>query len=147
MDLTNPIPPVTSAPTSAKPKVLLYYKLCCGLLALIWLGMAVSFLLIARGKMDPPLSFAEEFAVKQNSAVRERAITEERAQAPGVCAACSAAMLFYIAAIFIPRRQWGWIAGVVAIAGMALPMLITVAFTIVLAIQWVKPETRRYFSN
>jgi hypothetical protein len=147
MDQPNPIPPIIATPALAKPKVLLYYKLCCGLLALIWLGMAISFFLIGRGKMDPPLSFAEELAVKQNSSVRERAAAEERAQAPGVCAACCAAMLFYIAAIFVPRRQWGWIAGVVAIAGMALPMLITVVFTIVLAIQWVKPETRRYFSS
>lgn len=53
-------------------------------------------------------------------------------------------MLFNLVGILIPRKRWGWIYGIVAIAfGLTSPCCLPA--TIPLLIFWIKPETKSYF--
>jgi hypothetical protein len=53
--------------------------------------------------------------------------------------------LFYAAAPFLPRAKWAWIYGIVAI-GIGLTSCCTLPFSIMLLIQWIKPDVKAWFN-
>lgn len=61
-------------------------------------------------------------------------------------AAAGIAVVPFLAALFLPARQWAWALGFVLIcAGMIRPWFLPVA--VPLLIYWVKPDVKRYFGR
>lgn len=52
--------------------------------------------------------------------------------------------IFFLVGFLVPRRRWGWIYGIIAIA-LGLTSCCTWPATIPLLIYWLKPETKAYF--
>ena len=56
----------------------------------------------------------------------------------------AAFLVVYAVGLFLPRRQWGWVYGVVLI-GLGMSSCLTLPATIPLLIAWLKPEMKARF--
>lgn len=139
-DIEPPLPPMN-------PRKFLFYRLACGFMVLIYLGMALNFILIARGDANPPLSIPAMVLTAGDPDARAAVVAKKRADAPGTAAFCGAIALFYCTAAFVPRKPWGWTLGRIAIIAMFFPFIITLALTIPLLNFWQRPETQRAFAK
>lgn len=139
--------PANLPPPAHISKMLRYYRLSCGFFALMWLGFVISFILIARGIIDPPLSLFEEFSTANDPAARAEAIAEERQNSVGTDLMSACIAIFYAAAAFTPRKPYGWTIGLIAIIGTFLPFFIPLLLMVPMLRFWIKPETKRFFSK
>lgn len=135
------IPPVD------KSGMLLFYRCWCGLFVLIYLGMAVHSILIARGDVEPSLGLIESVASQNNPQAREEIIAGKRNEAPGFAGFTIAVALVYTAAACIPRQPWAWTFGLVMICTTVFPFIITVGGTIPLLLHWASRAGKIYFGK
>jgi MFS family permease len=115
-----------------RPGVVTWYIVYCVCMALMYLILVVGGVVLA--------IMADSIGDSDMSAGEARLM--------GVIfgAVCLPLAVFYLAGPILPKRNFAWIYGIVAIAiGMTsaccLPMVIP------LLIYWIKPETRAYFQN
>ncbi|HSK73154.1 MAG TPA: hypothetical protein VK892_15760 [Pyrinomonadaceae bacterium] len=54
--------------------------------------------------------------------------------------------LLFATALFLPRKPWGWIVGIVMIA-IGMTSCCFLPFLLPLLIFWLKPETKAYFGR
>jgi hypothetical protein len=137
-----PVPPIIAAP---RPAVVKWYRLWCGFIAAIYVGMAVYGLLIVTGRIEPDLDLLTQIVVGKDSVLKQQAIAQEREDSVGVVVLSAVGTIFYIIAASVPRRRWGWILGMVALVLSGFPFVCTAAGLIPLVIFWGKPETKHYF--
>lgn len=142
-----PLPAAALAPPVIPGQALRYYRICCGLFVMIYLGLMVSFILVTCGITEPPLGGMTELLTLNNPAARAQALAESRGNAPGSGVVSALGAIFYAFAAFVPRKPWGWIVGLIAIIGMIFPFIVTAALAIPLFIAWLKPGTKRAFSK
>ena len=114
-------PPLPPVPPVIRPVVVVIYRCWCSLFVLIYLGMCVNQILVARGVVEPP---------RDLFANTEEVIAEKRAKAPGLAVFTGAIALLYIAAAAVPRKPSAWTFGVVAIASTVFPFILTAAGTV-----------------
>jgi hypothetical protein len=58
----------------------------------------------------------------------------------------AALAVVFAVALFLPRRRWNWIVGIVIIA-LGMTSCCFAPFLIPLIVYWVKPETKAYFGR
>ena len=137
-------PPV---PTVDKSGMLLFYRCWCGCFVLIYVGMAIHSILIARGSVEPSLGLIESAVSASSQTLRDEIIAEKRAEAPGFAGFTFAVALLYVAAACIPRKPWAWTFGLVIICTTVFPFILTVGGTIPLLIHWASRAGKIYFGK
>lgn len=121
-------------PPTGTPAVVMWFRVYCGFLAFMnVLVMGLGIFIVVAGSSTPEL--------------REAANGME----PAIIGALYAVLGFafavaYSVGLFIPRKPWGWIAGIVLIA-LGMTSLCCLPAAIPLLIFWLKPETKSYFGR
>jgi hypothetical protein len=140
-------PPPLLQPPVDKSGMLLFYRCWCGFFVLIYVGMAVHSILIARGSVEPPLGLIESAVSAGSPPLRDEIFAEKRAKAPEFAGFTFAIALVYVAAACIPRKPWAWTFGLVIICTTFFPFIVTLGGMIPLLIQWVSPAGKIYFGK
>lgn len=111
-------------------KTFLWYRVYCGVLAALYLLVAVMGVLIAVIRPQARHQSAEETLIM------------------GIVYAVLGVifLLVYVIALFLPRKSWNWIVGIVMIA-LGMTSCCTLPFLVPLFIYWLKPETKAYFGR
>lgn len=129
----------TPPPSTGTPPVVILFKIYAGLVALIYLcAMGVGIFMLVAGASVQGL---EELQGDMSPIV------------VGVIGAVMGLVVSvaYSIGVFLPRRPWGWVYGIVLIAfGMVLfgmMSLCCMPLTIPLLIFWLKPEVKAYFGR
>jgi hypothetical protein len=115
------------------------YRCWCLLFIAIYVAMAVSYVLVARGVIEPHMDLFDT--------VNEETIAAKRAEAPELAAFTGAIALFYAVAAAVPRKPWAWTLGIVAIASTVLPFIITAAGTVPILVYWARSPVKVYFNR
>lgn len=124
-------PPPTPAGT---PSVVTWFKVYAGLMmALYLLVMGIGIFLFVAGASIPELE------------------DMNRDMSPVVLGVIYGIMGFvfavaYSIGLFVPRKPWGWIIGIILIA-LGMTSLCCLPATIPLLIFWLKPEAKAYFGR
>ncbi len=145
-----PPPLLASQPpplTVPRPRVVPAYRLWCGFFVLIYIGMLLHSVLIARGQVEPSLGLIEGALVRDNPQARAELFQEKRQTASELVFVTGAVALVYLTAALLPRRKWTWGIGLAVIITTLLPFVVTAAGMVPLLIHWCKPEVKRYFAS
>lgn len=148
MDRVPPIPPVLPPPPPpapiapplpvaypvSAPAVLRWYRVYLGAMAAIYLACVVGGILL--------LSFHEEIA---DWPPKDEPWT---ILVYGVVLLVIGTILLaaYLAAFFLPRKPWAWIAHLVLIA-IGLTSCCTIPASVPLLVAWLKPDLRAWFGR
>ena len=111
-------------------KTFLWYRVYCGFMVALYLVVTIGGIFLA----------IYQPATNRQSA-QEMLIT-------GVVYAAIGAfcLVIFATALFLPRKPWNWIVGIVAIA-LGMTSCCFMPFLIPLLIYWLKPETKAYFGR
>ena len=109
--------------------------------------MSVNEILIATGRVEPPLGLIELAVSRDDQKTRDEIIAGKRNDAPGDAAFMAVIAAVYGFAAAVPRKSWAWTFSLVMICTTIIPFVITAAGAIPLVIYWVKPEMKTYFNR
>ena len=126
----NPSAPRSFTP-AAPPAVLTWYKVYCGLMALLYI-LCVVFGVVLLALPAAALEAAEEEAIVLR--VQGGILLVMGVVLAGV----------FGLGLFLPRRTWAWIYGIVTI-GIGMTSACCLPITVPLIIFWLKAETKSYF--
>lgn len=121
-------------PSIGTPPVITWFKVYAGLMALLYvlfMGVGI-FLVVAGGTMQELDNLRGEV---------EPVIIGVLYTILGLVFA-----VVYAIGLFLPRKPWGWIMGIVLIA-LGMTSLCCLPATIPLLIFWLKPEAKAYFGR
>ena len=126
---------MNQSPPSKRPAVVIWYKIYCALMAIGYFlfTLYVAFLIwfpkdqiASQGQIAKKIIFALEYTWG------------------GLLVGTIIVTFFFIAALFLPRRSWVWIYGIVAIS-IGLLNCCCFPLSIPVFIFWFRPETKQYF--
>jgi hypothetical protein len=139
-------PPLQAGPLSAVPS-LWPYRLWCLAFALLYLAIGITEVLVAREVIEPNFGLIEGAVAKQDPNFRQQLIAEKRKDAVGVAVMCGVIALGFAAAMWVPRKPWGWTLGLLVLVATIFPFVITAAGAIPLLLVWCKPEMKSSFGR
>ena len=141
------IPPLIQPVSASTVPSLWFYRFWCALFVGLYMAIAISEVLVARKIMEPDLGLIEGFVAKRDPEFKAALIAQKREDAEGVIVMCVLLAGFFGIAAAVPRKPWGWVVGVIALAGTIFPFVITAAGAIPLLMAWAKPEMKRAFGR
>lgn len=121
-------------PSSGTPTIVMWFKIYAALMALVYLLlMGLGIFMVVAGAA---VAGMEEFQGGAEPVV------------VGVVYAIMGLVFFvaYAFGLFLPRKPWGWIVGIVLIA-IGMTSICCLPATIPLLIFWLKPEAKAYFGR
>lgn len=123
-------PPILPQDNEIGRKTFMWYRIYCGFLCFIYL------LLTAAGI----------FLAVAQPATREQ--TPEESLIIGIVYAVLGIIFFliFVIALFLPRKPYNWIVGIVLIA-LGMTSCCFLPFLVPLLIYWIKPETQAFFGR
>jgi len=121
-------------PLPKRPSVIIWYKIYCVFMAIGYLAFSayIAFLLwlpkeqLATGRFATKAIFALEYMWG------------------GILSGTLMLSVFFIAALFLPRKSWVWVYGAIAIC-VGIPNCCCFPLAIPVLVVWFKPETKNYF--
>ena len=143
-------PRLASVPPPLPPSVvpsLWPYRLWCLLFTALYLAIAVTEVLVAREVIEPNFGLIEGAVARQDPKFKQELIEEKRQDAVGVAVMCGVIALGFAAAMWVPRKPWGWTIGLLVLVATIFPFVITAAGAIPLLLAWCKPEMKRSFGR
>jgi hypothetical protein len=143
-------PPVLPAALEAQTlpvdsRLLKCYRMWCSMFICLYLGFLVYGIMVVQGQAEPTLDLVTDLATLHNPVARAAALEEKRHDAVGGIIVAIIAIAFYLTALLVPRKPWGWYLGFIAILSSVFPFVITAAGAIPLAVAWNKLPTKRHF--
>jgi hypothetical protein len=118
---------------NGEPKVLFWYRLYCGAMALLYVGCTALAAAVVVWRKE--LGDGESMGSAMFAAYGAVLI----AVSLGLVAA-------FVATFFLPRKPWAWIAHLVLIA-LGFGSACCLPACIPLLIHWIKPETKAWFGR
>jgi hypothetical protein len=111
-------------------KAFFWYRVYCGVMVAIYLSLAAMGIALTVIRPETNEQSAEEVLIM------------------GIIYGVLGAVLFLVfaVALFLPRKSWNWIVGIVMMA-LGMTSCCFLPFLIPLLIYWLKPETKAYFGR
>ena len=127
---------MNQSPSPKRPSVVKWYKIYC---ALMVVGYFLFSIYIAF------LIWLPKDKIASQGQLANKAVFALEHMWRSLLAGTVILTLFFAAALFLPRKPWVWIYGIVAIC-IGLPNCCCLPLAIPLLVVWIRPETKQYFS-
>ncbi len=126
---------MNNPPPAPRPSVIIWYKVCCVCMAISYFlfSLYIAFLIwFPKDQIAPEGKTAHSFLLLLEHLWG------------GLLVGTIILTLFFIVALFLPRKPWAWIYGIVALC-ISIPNCCCLPLSIPVIVLWFRPETKAYF--